>query len=216
MDIIFVITNNKTVQEEIGVKKVFSILICLYVICVGVNLCHSATTSDGLITLDFFEDTTHGVPDLWQLDFTVNDIGGGIESLTFDLTFFNANMAFNSQLNPSTVFYGFSGLVQNPGAVVPVVRSKADSLPVPVSTLFSFFLNSPISEIPNPPDLIPVIGEIPIFLDHKDNLGNEFSETLTVTGPIGFVVVPEPISISLYVFGFILLPFLSKKFISKK
>ncbi|MCP5463081.1 MAG: hypothetical protein H7A34_07965 [bacterium] len=64
-------------------KKVFSILICLSTIFIPVNLCHSATTSDGLITLDFFEDTTQGIPNLWQLDFTVNDVDGpgGFESL---------------------------------------------------------------------------------------------------------------------------------------
>ncbi|MCP5463074.1 MAG: hypothetical protein H7A34_07930 [bacterium] len=93
------------------------------------------------------------MPNLWQLDFTVNDIGGGVESLTFDLTFFNANMTFNSQLNPSSVFYELSFIAQNAGVLIPFIDSTPSTLPVPVGMEFNFFFNHPSSELPNPPDL---------------------------------------------------------------
>ncbi|MCB1196594.1 hypothetical protein KDK77_10455, partial [bacterium] len=200
------------VQEEIGVKKIFSMLICLSVICVAVNLCHSATTLDGLITLDFFEDTQSGIENRWILDFTVNDVGGSIESFTFTLFFFNGIMDFHNSSNPGSILYEFSYLASGtiPNVFTPILSTKTTANPVPIGTMFSLFLlpNPGLNSIPDEGE--PVLDDFDVELHYTDNLGQNHSQNLILNGPI-FFAVPEPISISLYSFGTLLLFFMRKK-----
>ncbi|MDX9703004.1 MAG: hypothetical protein RBU23_08170 [Candidatus Auribacterota bacterium] len=51
----------------------------------------AVSTSDGVITLDFYEDTQSGIENLWIIDFSFNDIDGpgGLEEIEFSLLFMN-------------------------------------------------------------------------------------------------------------------------------
>ena len=167
---------------------------------------YSATTTDGLITLDFYEDTQSDIENRWVLDFTINDVGGGIQSLTFDMTFVNTAMDYNNQYNTNTAYYLISYMVQSPGSFLPRISSRPpDYAPTPIDTIFTFYATPQSSGI-------PILGEFYVETYYYDNLGSDYHETLTLAGPIGFAPVPEPISTVLFAFGaFILKRFLKNK-----
>ena len=95
--------------------KIF-ILSVLFVLTMFIaGYAESATTSDGVITLDFYEDTQSGIENRWILDFTVNDIDGpgGLEEIEFNLTFLNTAMDFNNLYNDFK-FHSRRGWIGNP------------------------------------------------------------------------------------------------------
>ncbi|MDX9702081.1 MAG: hypothetical protein RBU23_03450 [Candidatus Auribacterota bacterium] len=168
----------------------------------------AVTTTDGLITLDFYEDTQLGVDNLWILDFTVNDIdgAGGVEEISFELTFLNTVMDFNNQYNTDTDYYvtGYSSSGTIPLLLLPYIATPQNATLTPVTESFTFF-STPLVEG------TPIIDEFYIKLSYGDNLGNNYHENIQLTGPVGFVPVPEPVGISLFLFGAFLLKYLTKK-----
>ena len=164
----------------------------------------AVSTSDGAITLDFYEDTQLGVDNLWILDFTVNDIDGvgGVETLGFDLIFFNEVMDLNNQYNLHTEYYIIGYLAGSHAESWPLISTNI--LTTPVEETFKFYaLPTNGGE--------PVLGEFWVKLDYSDNLGNQSAEFLPLTGPVDFAPVPEPVGISLFLFGAFLLKYLTRK-----
>ncbi len=180
------------------------LLIAVALLALSTPSFSAVTTSDGLITLDFYEDTQLGVDNLWVLDFTVNDIDGlgGVETLGFYFIFYNQAMNLNNQYNNDTEYYEFGYYVSNSLILWP--RVMTGDLATPTGESFDFYA-TPTEEGQ------PVLGDFWVKMHYSDNLGNEYMKVLQLTGPVDFAPVPEPVSISLFLFGAFILKFLTKK-----
>lgn len=192
----------KLIYGECGVKKVFSVLMWLSVICVGVNLCHAATTSDGLITLDFFEDTQSSIENRWILYFTVNGVDYIDYLSSVEMIFENTVITFSNPFNTANdQLYSTGSLFVPPNIFYPLINS-IPNYPTGTEITFYALLTQGGDEI---------IGDFPVNVTYRDNLGQNHQDTLFLTGPID--TIPEPFSMALFVFGllFIRLFIKSKK-----
>ncbi|MEW6535486.1 MAG: hypothetical protein AB1454_07670 [Candidatus Auribacterota bacterium] len=182
-------------------KKIV-IAVVLFFLCAPVY--SSVTTADGLITLDYYEDTQSGIENRWILDFSVNDIGGGVESIGFDLLLYNQEVDFLNPYNQNTDYYiiGYYTESTMPLVLLPTIPSGLYSLPVPINTDFTFYTtNQFLGE--------PLINDFYIYLSYVNNLGVEKGEGFYLTGPVG-ATVPEPMGMLLFAFGAFLIKFLIK------
>jgi len=169
------------------------------------NYAESATTLDGLITLDFYEDTQSGIENRWILDMTVNDIGGGIESIKFEThPLSNMAMDYNNQYNSETEYYSIGYYSASTSLMLPMIASDYNKEWIPIETNFIFYA---MPEMEGD----PIIGEFYQKIFYGDNLGNTYSSSLQLTGPVAFNAVPEPITMFLFVFGAFLLRIISRK-----
>jgi len=167
------------------------------------NYVESATTSDGVITLDFYEDTLSGIENRWILDFTVNDIEGGVESLGFRMDMMNLVLNYDNEYNVfPTDYYDLMYISQSPSAMYQRISTNS-SLTAVGSNYFFYAVSIEEGE--------PVVDEFLINLAYMTNLGMEKHESISLTGPIAFNAVPEPITMILFAFGAFLLKFISKK-----
>ena len=186
-------------------KKLLLIAIALLTFCTPSF--SAVTTTDGLITLDFHEDTTQGVDNLWVLDFSVNDIDGpgGIEDIRFWLIFYNQSMDLNNEYNISnTDYYSIGYYASNSMFLWPDIALDTSNLSTPVMTDY-FFYSTPLDEGE------PILGDFWIRMSYSDNLGNQYNEDVQLSGPVDFVAVPEPVSIALFSFGIFILKFFIKQ-----
>ena len=163
----------------------------------------SATTSDGAITLNFYEDTQSSIESRWILDFTVNGLGslhiGNFEELTFSFQIYNGAMLYENVYNDiDTDYYNISGDIIS----TPYIRTDFDDLPTLAGTEYTFYA-MPREEGE------PVIGNFTVNLYYTKNIGSQMHEQLTLTGPVGFSAVPEPMSMLLFVFGAFFLRFIT-------
>ena len=191
-------------------KKYFILLAVFFICFLSPFVYCAVTTSDGAITLDFYEDTQSGIDNRWILDFTVNDIDGpgGLEEIYFNLEFLSVSMDYDNQYNQqSTDFYrighNFSGTI--PIIEYPTIDSPMGS-PIPVGTNLKFYAMPDIDFFPDYDDCyLPVMGTYYIRTTTSTN-----NETLYLFGPIGFDPVPEPMSMALFAFGVFFLKYLKK------
>ncbi|MEW6534906.1 MAG: hypothetical protein AB1454_04695 [Candidatus Auribacterota bacterium] len=112
-------------------RKIVFFLVVLVLFCTPVY--SSVTTADGLITLDYYEDTQSGIENRWVLDFSVNDIGGGVESILFNLRFYNSAVDFLNKYNQDTEYYTISHYVEStmPVVLLPSIGTGLYSSPLP-------------------------------------------------------------------------------------
>ncbi|MEW6535185.1 MAG: hypothetical protein AB1454_06140 [Candidatus Auribacterota bacterium] len=173
----------------------------LFFLCAPVY--SSVTTADGLITLDYYEDTQSGIENRWILDFSVNDMGQGIDSIKFELTFYNEAVDFPSLYNvQKTQYYSIGYYADIPNGIFPSIGSDEQKLWIPLNTEFTFYTtNKFIGE--------PLLGEFYVNLVHYDNFGTRNEDGFYLQGPIG-PAVPEPMGMLLFAFGAFLIKFLIK------
>jgi len=185
----------------------FSAIIFLFA-CQGYS---AVTTIDGAITLDFYEDTQFG-NNRWILDITLNDIGGGIESVYFDLQIHNVGMTYANEYN----FPEGGTQLLNVGVIptgtfpnyfnIPHIDSFGE---VPLNANYILYAMPSNMLIPlSPPYGTPIYDEFDVVLFYANSSGLNRNETLTLHGPIAFEPVPEPTGISLFVFGAFILRWL--------
>lgn len=163
----------------------------------------SVTTSDGLITLDYYEDTQSGIDNRWILDMTVNDVDGpgGIEAIKFSIEILNYFMSYENQYNQMETDYydiGYMSSGSIPIVQLPFIASSQQKLPTPVNTLFAFYT------LPEYEGNL-MIDDFYVNLHYTDNFNVRKGEYLLLNGPIGAMSIPEPLSIALFGFGAILL-----------
>lgn len=163
----------------------------------------AVTTSDGAITLDLYEDTQSGIENRWILDFSVNDLGSPhpdyFADLSFSFQLSNGALLYENIYNDlDTIYYNISGDIIS----TPYIRTDIDDLPTPAGTEYIFY-GMPREEGD------AIIGNFTVNLYYTKNIGSEVHEQLTLTGPIGFAPVPEPISMALFTFGAFLLKFIT-------
>lgn len=194
-------------------KKLF--LICA-IILMFANIGFSAvTTIDGAITLDFYEDAQFG-NNRWIFDIKLNDIGGGVESIYFDIEIFNTGLnylnTYTEQLYTDPDVFSMVTTSFIPGDPFPFTIPALNSLferPVGVNYIF-YSIPSDAEGNPminNFSDAIPIMGSFDIKLDYINNLGINRTEQFNFSGPVAFSV-PEPAIISLFALGFLLLRWL--------
>jgi len=180
-------------------KKIV-IAVVLFLFCAPVY--SSVTTADGLITLDYYEDTQSGIENRWILDFSVNDIVGNIDSVKFTLTFYNEEVDFLNEYNHTTEFYSIGYYDEAPHIAYPSITSTPQKAWIPLNTDFVFYTtNQFMGE--------PLLGEFYVNLIHYDNFGNPNEDGFYLQGPIG-TAVPEPIGMLLFALGAFLMKFLMK------
>lgn len=174
-------------------KKILLWAVLLFLFCAPVY--SSVTTADGLITLDYYEDTQSGIENRWILDFSVNDIGGGVESILFNLRFYNPEIDFLNEYNQDTEYYTISHYVEStmPVILLPSIGSGLYSSPLPTNNEFTVF-TTPLFQG------LAQISDFFVYLSYMDNLGNQKGENFYLQGPIG-PAVPEPIGMLLFAFG---------------
>ncbi|MEW6534905.1 MAG: hypothetical protein AB1454_04690 [Candidatus Auribacterota bacterium] len=177
------------------------ILVFLVLFCTPVY--SSVTTADGLITLDYYEDTQSGIENRWILDFFVNDIGQGINSIKFELTFYNEEVDFSNIYNvQNTQYYSIGYYADIPNGIFPRIASDEQKSWVPVNTDFAFYTTDQFFGD-------PLIADFQIVLVHYDNFGNRNDDHFVLQGPVG-PAVPEPMGMLLFAFGAFLIKFLMK------
>jgi len=183
-------------------KRIF--LLSAIIFLFACNGYSAVTTIDGRISLDFYEDTQSGIANRWILDFTVNDVDGGVEATSFNFEFLNVYMDFDNQYNVlNTQFYHIGHTLEDaiPFLEIPLISSN---MPVPVGTHFIFYALPDTRYMPDYNDTYePVIDYFPVRV-RGDMLG--------LRGPVYFSApVPEPVGTSLFAFGAFLLRFLLKR-----
>ena len=141
---------------------------------------------------------------------TMNDIDGpgGVEDLLFSMYIFNNAMTYDNEYNINpTEYYKIGGFFDDSLLYYPAISSfPPDYTPTPMDSFFKFFALPDINDDGN-----PIINGFNIKLEYSDNIGNNHSEILTFSGPIGFAPVPEPMSMVLFAFGAFLLKFITKR-----
>jgi len=169
----------------------------------------AVTTSDGAITLDFYEDTQSGIDNRWILDFNANDFDGpgGVEEIAFELILWNTAINFDSQYNPNTDYYIFGSYATmpgpgNPSIMFPAIATDSGQLATPVETNYLFYATPDEDSYPQGTQYEPIIGNFYIRTNGED---------LRLTGPVGFSAVPEPMTTALFAFGAFLLKFITKR-----
>jgi len=188
-------------------KQQIIILFILFISVFCSKLSYSAvTTIDGVITLDFYEDTESGISNRWILEFTMNNINPDIFGGWFDMTFWDNTISFENEYNEASPYFTVSKYFPTSNFEEYVQNIDSVGKPmIPVGTSF------PIYGVPNKLfyqtegiELTPIIGTIDITLN---------GDSLQLTGPIGFTVtpIPEPVGMSLFAFGAFLLRFLLKR-----
>ncbi|MEW6535485.1 MAG: hypothetical protein AB1454_07665 [Candidatus Auribacterota bacterium] len=182
-------------------KKIV-IAVVLFFLCAPVY--SSVTTADGLITLDYYEDTQSGIENRWILDFSVNDIGQGIDSVRFDLKLYNTQIDFVNAYNPSSSYYviGYYEVSTMPVVYIPSIGTDTYQLATPINTDFSLYSLTNFSGD-------ALIGSFFVSLGYTDNMGVKKGENFYLQGPIG-PAVPEPIGMVLFALGAFLMKFLMK------
>ncbi|MEW6535487.1 MAG: hypothetical protein AB1454_07675 [Candidatus Auribacterota bacterium] len=180
-------------------KKIV-IAVVLFFFCAPVY--SSVTTADGLITLDYYEDTQSGIENRWILDFSVNDVGQGIDSIKFRLVFYNEAVDFLNPYNQETEYYSIGYYSDLPNGIFPRITSTSQKSWIPVATDFTFYTTDQfLGE--------SLIGNFFVSLGYTDNMGIEKGENFYLQGPIG-PAVPEPVGMLLFAFGAFLMKFLMK------
>ena len=176
-------------------KLMLSIVtLCFILLHTTIPSYSAVTTTDGLVTLDFYEDTQSGIDNRWVLDFTMNDISPDILGGWFELRFWDNAISFENEYNESSPYFYVSKFFPTADFEDYVQDISSFGKPmIPVGT------NFPIYGLPNElfyqtegVELRPIIGTIDIVLN---------GENMQLTGPVGFAPVPEPISILLFAFG---------------
>ncbi len=179
----------------------FIATLCFIVAFTCVHSYSAVTTSDGVITLDFYEDTTFN--GRWIFDIILNDVEG-VESVYFNMELHNTAVTYANEYNQeiTTLLIGAipAGSSTNP-FVIPYIDSMYNTA---VNTEYSLYgmpayLLFPLSE----PYGTPIIDEFDVVLSYAYSTtpDDRNTETLTLTGPVGFAPVPEPMSMVLFVFG---------------
>ena len=183
---------------------ILSVLFILTMFIAG--YAESATTSDGAITLNFYEDTQSGIENRWILDMTLNDFDGpgGVEEVAFNLWIWTNRMSYENNYNPSSDYYVIGGYFPNPGSgyYIPAIATDSGSLYTPVGTNYLFYALPNEDYLPEGTDFVPIIGNFDIDVN---------GERIQFTGPVGFAPVPEPMSMVLFAFGAFLLKFITKR-----
>ncbi|MDX9702418.1 MAG: hypothetical protein RBU23_05155 [Candidatus Auribacterota bacterium] len=169
----------------------------------------AVTTSDGVITLDFYEDTQSGIENRWILDFKVNDLGNSdFEELNVNMYIWNLAMTYDNPFNVlQTDYYEIGTATQSvPPAnfiTIPLIMLETEA---PDHSEFTFYAT--------PEDGIvgyPILGNFSIHLYYSDGAGNFYQDYLILNGPMGFAPVPEPMTTALFVFGAFFLQFITKR-----
>lgn len=196
-------------------RKYFFLAAILFTLLLP-SIARAATTSDGFITLNFYEDTQSGIENRWILDFNVNDADGpgGIEGLTFTLSLGNPVMNYENEFNSnptadyiiSSVPYPFPPAPGEPELLFPVIKSQRT---IPVDSQFIFYA-VPQDYITLGQKGILLCDNFSLTVKHNDNLGNSYTENFEVYGPMGFMPIPEPVSISLFLFGAFFLEYIRR------
>ncbi|MEW6534783.1 MAG: hypothetical protein AB1454_04060 [Candidatus Auribacterota bacterium] len=182
-------------------KKILFFVVLLVLFCRPAY--SSVTTADGLITLNYYEDTQSGIENRWILDFSVNDIGGGVDSIKFGLTFYNEEVDFLNAYNlTSTEYYNIGYYADIPNGIFPKIGSNAQKLWIPVNTDFTFYTTNQFLGT-------PLVADFFVSLSYVDNNGISKGENFYLQGPIG-PAVPEPIGMFLFAFGAFLIKVLIK------
>jgi len=188
-------------------KFILSVLFILTMFIAG--YAESATTSDGAITLDYYEDTQSGIENRWILDMTINDFDGpgGVEEMAFGLMFWNTFIDFDNQYNSNTDYYIFASYSTVPGPghpaiMFPTIGTDMGQLYTPVGTNYLFYSLPDEDSLPENTTYEFIIGEFSVDVN---------GERIQFTGPVGFAPVPEPMSMVLFAFGAFLLKFITKR-----
>jgi|GEM_PF-1940943 len=191
-------------------KRQIIILFILFISVFCSKPSYSAvTTIDGAITLDFYEDTQSGIENRWIFDIKLNDIGGGVESIYFDIEIQNTGLnylnTYTEQLYTDPDVFSMVTTSFIPGDPFPFTIPALNSLfERPVGVNYIFYSIPADSEgnpmINNFYDTIPIMGNFDIKLDYINNLGINRTEQFNFSGPIAFSV-PEPACLSLFAFG---------------
>jgi len=184
-------------------KKIFFVSLMLLIFS---SIGYSAvTTIDGVITLDFYEDTQFG-NNRWILDFTVNDVGGdGSGAIAFSLRVWNYHLSYNNEYNSPSEYYIIGEYHPMPGydISIPVIGTDMGQLLTPIGTKYLFYAIPNENYYPSDIDYVPTLGVFDIDIN---------GERVHLTGPVGFSVapVPEPSVMFLLVFGIFILKFIQK------
>ncbi|MDX9702080.1 MAG: hypothetical protein RBU23_03445 [Candidatus Auribacterota bacterium] len=177
----------------------FIATMCFIVAFTCVHSYSAVTTSDGVITLDFYEDTTFN--GRWIFDIILNDVEG-VESVYFNMELHNTAVTYDNEYNYAITELHISAIPAG-SPTNPFVIPYLDSLyPTAVGTEYSIYgmpayLLFPLSE----PYGTPIIDEFEVLISYATAIDQSKTETLTLTGPVAFVPVPEPMSMVLFVFG---------------
>ncbi len=160
----------------------------------------AVTTSDGLITLDFYEDTAFG-NGRWIFDIILNDVEG-VDLVYFNMEVHNTAMTYDNEYND-----GITDLfLRTIGAGTP---DNAYHIPY-IDSLYPTAVGTEYSLYGMPADLLmplsvpygtPIIDEFDVLISYATAIDQSKTETLTLTGPVYFSPVPEPVSMALFAFG---------------
>jgi len=176
----------------------------------------AVTTIDGLVTVDFYEDTQSGAENRWIFEILYNYNSIFLhedEKLYFEGVLKNKAITFQNEYNfwetdYYIVDYTPTITTDNKQTLAeitqyPLIRTNTERLP--------HFLNLSLYMTLSK-DEIPIFGNFEIDLFYETKFVSFKQETLSLYGPIGFAPVPEPISIFLFIFGAI---FLRKSLINR-
>ncbi len=182
-----------------------ALLIAVALLTLSTSSFSATGTSDGVITLNFYEDTQQDIDNLWVLDFTMNDINPYILGGWFAIRFGNNKINFENEYNALSPYFSVSKYFPTAYFEDYVQDISSVGKPmIPVGTSFSIYgIPNELFYQTEEVELRPIIGTIDIILN---------GESMQLTGPIYFAEsVPEPISMGLFVFGAIFI----KSFIKK-
>lgn len=185
-------------------RKIIFLLALIFVVCLP-SIGKTTTTSDGLISLNYYEDTEPGNPDRWILDITVNHVAE-IQSVGFQITIENIWMNYLNDYNMpySTSDYTLEEIHDIYGLTdTPYIYSLRL---IPEYSFFRFYSIPHDTVMGTPYQGELLIGNFNVELSYVDNLGQSYENNLTLSGPVGFAApVPEPLSMCLFAFGAFLL-----------
>ena len=200
--------------KETAMKKL--LLIAVALLALSTPSFSAVTTSDGAITIDLYEDTQSGIENMWVLDLTFNPIpklvGEGIETFSFDFTTDNQTIYYDNQYNVlDTDYYNISSsIISVPEGMIgyapflKIYTGENDLVTLGGTTYLFSALPRQEGEL--------IIGNYNLSLSWKrGNSPSYETQTIQLTGPVGFAPVPEPLSMALFAFGAFFLKFITKR-----
>ncbi len=187
-------------------KKLFLITVVFFLF--STPSFSSVSTSDGALVIDFHEDTPFNIDTGWSLEIHNTELVYYFEyQLVFRNTAFNFDNEYISQtLAPDfwaevtyeeisdSIKYSKISMAQ------PAMLNDPDDYDGPLIPTGWFVYSGLFTGLPTG-EGYTIIDEFEIDITYTINLENTYSETLTLTGPVGFAPVPEPMSMALFVFG---------------